>query len=97
MPNLIEGANGVNSSREVYTAIRNANRLIRKVNASGGRESWNESSEAWLWIKLKIIELLECLGFEILLVLRQVLFGLSVLFGWILVLGIVILWLGGFK
>lgn len=70
---------------------------MRKVSASNRRGSWNESSIAWSWIKLKIIDFLEYLGFEILLVLRQVLFGLSVLLGWILVLGIVILWLGGFK
>jgi hypothetical protein len=70
---------------------------MRKVSASNRRGSWNESSIAWSWIKLKTIDFLEYLGFEILLVLRQVLFGLSVLLGWILVLGIVILWLGGFK
>jgi hypothetical protein len=40
---------------------------------------------------------MEYLGFELLLILRKVLFGLAVLVGWVLVFGFVILWLRDFK
>jgi hypothetical protein len=55
----------------------------------------NESLTGWAWVRWKIIEFLECICFELLLVLQKVLFGLAVLVGWILVLGLVILWLRG--
>jgi hypothetical protein len=40
---------------------------------------------------------MEYLGFELLLILRKVLFGLAVLVGSVLVFGFVILWLRDFK
>jgi hypothetical protein len=55
----------------------------------------NESLTGWALVRWKIIEFLECICFELLLVLQKVLFGLAVLVGWILVLGLVILWLRG--
>jgi len=48
-------------------------------------------------VKRKIVELFEYIGFELLLVLRKALFGIAVLVGWILVLGLVIVWLRGFQ
>jgi hypothetical protein len=48
-------------------------------------------------VKWKLYELLDDIGFELLLMLRKVMFGLAVLVGWLLVLGAVILWLGGIK
>lgn len=48
-------------------------------------------------MKWKLSELLEDIGFELLLMLRKVMFGLAVLVGWMLVLSLVILWLGGIK
>lgn len=50
-----------------------------------------------MWVKWKLSELLEDIGFELLLMLRKVMFGLAVLVGWMLVLSLVILWLGGIK
>lgn len=87
----------IDLSRDVYSSIREANKLLRKVKALENGVSWNEKPTGWAWVRLKLIELMECLGFELLLVLRKVLFVLSVIFGWLLVLGFVIFWLRGFK
>lgn len=87
----------IDSSRDVYSSIREANRLLRKVRDLENGVSWNESLTGWPWMKRKIVELLEYIGFELLLVLRKALFGLAVLVGWILVLGLVIVWLRGFQ
>lgn len=87
----------IDSSRDVYASIREANRLLRKVKALENGISWNENPTGWAWVRLKLIELMEYLGFELLLVLRKALFGLAVLVGWVLVLGFLILWLRGFK
>jgi hypothetical protein len=48
-------------------------------------------------MKWKLSELLDDIGFELLLMLRKVMFGLAVLVGWLLLLSAVILWLGGIK
>lgn len=48
-------------------------------------------------MKWKLSELLDDIAFELLLMLRKVVFGLAVLVGWLLVLSAVILWLGGIK
>lgn len=85
----------IDSSRDVYSSIRKANKLLRKVRDLENGVSWNESLTGWAWVRRKIIEFLECIGFELLLVLQKVLFGLAVLAGWILVLALVILWLRG--
>jgi len=85
----------IDSSRDVYSSIREANRLLRKVRDLENGVSWNESLTGWAWVRRKIIEFLECIGFELLLVLQKVLFGLAVIVGWILVMGLVILWLRG--
>ncbi len=87
----------IDSSRDVYSSIREANRLLRKVKALESGISWNENPTGWAWVRLKLVELMEYLGFELLLILRKVLFGLAVLVGWVLVFGIVILWLRDFK
>jgi hypothetical protein len=87
----------IDSSRDLYSSIKNANYLLRKVKALERGVSWNENPTGWAWIRLTLTELLESLGFELWVLLRKMLFGLSVLVGWILVLGLVIVWLGGFK
>jgi hypothetical protein len=87
----------IDSSRDVYESIREANRLLRKVKALENGISWNENPTGWVWVRLKLVELMEYLGFELLLMLRKVLFGLAVLVGWVLVFGFLILWLRGFK
>lgn len=87
----------IDSSRDVYASIKEANRLLRKVRDLENGVSWNEGLTGWPWVKRKIVELLEYIGFELLLVLRKALFGLAVLFGWVLVLGLVIVWLRGFQ
>lgn len=87
----------IDSSRDVYTSIREANRTLRKLKALKQGYSWNEAPTGWLWVKWKLSELLDDIGFELLLMLRKVMFGLAVLVGWLLVLGAVILWLGGIK
>lgn len=87
----------IDSSRNVYASIREANRLLRKIKAIENGVSWNENPTGWAWIRLKLMELMEHVGFELLLMLRKVMFGLAVLVGWILVLGVVIIWLRGFK
>jgi capsule polysaccharide export protein KpsC/LpsZ len=46
-------------------------------------------------VKWRLSELLDDIGFELLLMLRKVMFGLAVFAGWMLVLSAVILWLGG--
>lgn len=48
-------------------------------------------------MKWKLSELLDDITFELLLMLRKVMFGLAVVVGWLLVLSVVILWLGGIK
>lgn len=87
----------IDSSRDVYSSIREVNKLLRKVKALEKGVSWSEKPTGWAWVGLKLIEMMECLGFEFLLVLRKVLFVLSVIFGWLLMLSFVILWLRGFK
>lgn len=89
--------NSIESSRDLYSSIREANRLLRKGKALEHVDCWSENPTGWSWIRLKLVELMEYLGFELLLLVRKVMFGLSVLIGWILVLGFVILWLRGFK
>ena len=71
--------------------------MLRKLKGLDHGISWNEAPTGWLWVKWKLSELLEDIGFELLLMLRKVMFGLAVLVGWLLVLGAVILWLGGIK
>jgi len=85
------------STGNVYASIREANRLLRKVKALENGVSWNENPTGWAWIRLKLMELMEYVGFELLIMLKKVMFGLAVLVGWILVLGVVIVWLRGFK
>lgn len=85
----------IDSSRDVYASIREANRLLRKVKALGNGVSWCENPTGRTWVKWKLLELLDEIGFELLLMLRKVMFGLAVLVGWVLVLSAVILWLGG--
>jgi len=87
----------IDSSRDVYESIREANRLLRKVKALENGISWNENPTGWAWVRLKLVELMEYLGFELLLMLRKILFGLAVLVGWVLVFGFLILWLRDFK
>ena len=87
----------IDSSRDVYASIREADRLLRKVKVLERGISWNENPTGWDWVRLKLVELMEYLGFELLLILRKVLFGLAVLVGWVLVFGFVILWLRDFK
>jgi hypothetical protein len=87
----------IKSSRDIYASIREANRLLRRIKDLENGVSWNESLTGWPWVKRKIVELLEYIGFELLLVLRKALFGIAVLVGWILVLGLVIVWLRGFQ
>lgn len=87
----------IDSSRDIYASIREANILLRRVKALENGDSWSENLTGWSWIRLKLVELMEYLGFELLLLVRKVMFGLSVLIGWILVLGFVIIWLRGFK
>jgi hypothetical protein len=87
----------IDSSRDVYTSIREANRTLRKLKALNQGVSWNDAPTGWMWVKWKLSELLDDIGFELLLMLRKVMFGLAVLVGWLLVLGAVILWLGGIK
>ncbi len=86
----------IDSSRDVYASIREADRLLRKVKVLERGISWNENPTGWAWVRLKFVELMEYLGFELLLILRKVLFGLAVLVGWVLVFGFVILWLRDF-
>lgn len=87
----------IDSSRNVYSSIMEANRTLRRLKALKQGYSWNEAPTGWLWVKWKLSELLDDIGFELLLMLRKVMFGLAVLVGWLLVLGAVILWLGGIK
>lgn len=85
----------IDSSRNVYSSIRDANRTLRKLKSLNQGYSWNEAPTGWLWVKWKLSELLDDIGFELLLMLRKVIFGLAVLAGWMLVLSALILWLGG--
>lgn len=87
----------IDSSRDIYASIREANRLLRRVKALEHVDCWSENPTGWSWIRLKVVELMEYLGYELLLLVRKVMFGLSVLIGWILVLGFVIIWLRDFK
>jgi hypothetical protein len=87
----------IDSSRDIYTSIRDANRTLRKLKALKQGYSWNEAPTGWLWVKLRLSELLDDIGFELLLMLRKIMFGLAVLVGWMLVLSLVIVWLGGIK
>jgi hypothetical protein len=87
----------IDSSRDVYSSIREANRLLRKVRDLENGVSWNENLTGWPWVRRKLVELFEYVGFELLLVLRKALFGIAVLVGWVLVLGLVIVWLRGFQ
>jgi len=89
--------NSIDSSRDLYSSIKDVNKSLRKLKALERGVPWSENPEGWAWIKLKIIELLESLGFELLLLLRKVLFGLAVLVGWAFVFGFLILWLREFK
>ncbi|WP_146185793.1 hypothetical protein [Limnohabitans sp. 2KL-1] len=84
-------------TRDVYSSIREANRLLRKYKALERGVSWDENPSGWAWVRLKLVELMEYLGFELLLMFRKVLFGLAVLVGWVLVLGFLIIWLRDFK
>ena len=57
----------IDSSRDVYTSIREANRTLRKLKALKQGYSWNEAPTGWLWVKWKLSELLDDIGFELLL------------------------------
>lgn len=80
----------IDSSRDLYTSIRNANRLLRRAKAlreGGGGASSVSRNHA---IKSRLIGANEYLSFEVLLILRKVSWGLSVLSGWGMVLSLVI-------
>ncbi len=78
----------IDSSRDVYSSIREANRLLGKVRDLENGVSWNENLTGWPWVRRKLVELFEYVGFELLLVLRKALFGIAVLVGWVLVMGL---------
>jgi len=86
----------IDSSRDVYSSIKDANKLLRKAKALKQGVAWSDAPTGWLWLKWKLLELLDDIGFELLLLLRKVMFGLAVLIGWLLVLGLFILWLTSF-
>lgn len=41
----------IDSSRDVYESIREANRLLRKVKALENGISWNENPTGWVWVR----------------------------------------------
>ena len=75
----------IDSSRDLYASIREANKSLRKLRALEKGGAWSENPKGWAWVRLKLVELMEYLSFELLLMLRKVLFGLAVLIGWVLV------------
>lgn len=87
----------IDSSRDLYSSIKDANKLLRKVRALNEGVAWSDAPTGWLWLKWKLCELIDEIGFELLLMLRKIMFGLAVLVGWMLVLCLVIVWLGGIK
>jgi hypothetical protein len=87
----------IDSSRDLYSSIKDANKLLRKARALNEGVAWSDAPTGWLWLKWKLCELIDEIGFELLLMLRKIMFGLAVLVGWMLVLCLVIVWLGGIK
>ena len=50
-----------------------------------------------MYVKLKLLRLLDDIGFELILMFRKVMFGLAVMVGRMLALSLVNLWLGCIK
>jgi hypothetical protein len=87
----------IDSSRDLYSSIKDANKLLRKARTLKEGVAWSDAPTGWLWLKWKLFELIDEIGFELLMMLRKIMFGLAVLVGWMLVLSLVIVWLGGIK
>lgn len=87
----------IDSSRDLYSSIKDANKLLRKVKALKQGVTWSDAPTGWLWFKWKLLELFDDIGFELLLLLRKLMFGLAILVGWVLVIGLIIFWLIGVK
>jgi hypothetical protein len=91
------GYKSLDSSRDVYSSINEANKVLRRLEVLKKKNGWGDEAQRKVTksVGSKFNE--SYLGSELIFVVKKIIFGLSVLIGWLLVLGLVIIWFGRFE
>lgn len=97
MSGVNHGYKSLDASRDVYSSIREANKVLRRLEVLKKKNGWGDETQREVTKSVGSKFNDSYLGSELIFAVKKIIFGLSVLIGWLLVLGLVIIWFGRFE